>query len=243
MSFTASQICLYASRIAKGGTGMVALAGQALNLVLEDLWQVRNLMVNRVTQNVTVQPASYGPFDLPPSYARTYDLWYPLPTSGGGTASSMTQFLAKITMEQFDSEFKSPSISNYPYEFACDLSSEALLASANGAGQFYIYPQTSGQIVLTHRYMIKRPDITNPETSSTVPWFEHTQYLIQATAAQMMQITGDDRWMGMQKSAEELLRPYLIMQGDEQPSIYNVKLDPRHFHYAKGLKPTKASPL
>lgn len=239
----ANQICLFASRIAKGGTGMVALSGQALNMVLEELWMVRNLMVNRVTQPVIITAGSYGPFDLPAGYARTYDMWYPLPTSGGGTASSMTQFLAKITMEQWDAEFKSPSISNYPYEFASDLSAEALAASTTGAGQFVIYPQTSGQITLTHRYMIKRDAIVNPESSSTVPWFEHTQYLIQATAAQLMQITGDDRWQAQQLSAEKLLRPYLIQEGDEQPAVSNIKLDPRHFHFAKGLKPTKASPL
>jgi hypothetical protein len=46
-------ICLLASREAKGGAGMVALAGQYLNLVLEDLKLNRDLKVNRVTQTLT----------------------------------------------------------------------------------------------------------------------------------------------------------------------------------------------
>src|SRR5579859_4176750 len=188
----AADICLLASRIAKGGTGMVGIAGQFLNLVLEDLKLNRDLKVNRVTQTLVVQPGTYGPFNLESDYLRTYDLWYPLPTSGGGTSSSMTQFLTPITMEQWDAEFKSTSISNYPYEFATDLSTQAQTSSGS-AGVIWIYPMTSGQINLTHRYMKNQPDIPNPSTSTTVPWFPYTQYLINATAAYMMGVTGDDR--------------------------------------------------
>lgn len=221
---------------------MVAISGQCLNIVLEDLWLVRDLKVNRVTQAPVVQGGTYGPFELPEKYARTYDMWYPLPAAGGALSSSMTQFLTPITMEQFDAEFKSPSISNYPYEFATDLSEEALAASTNGSGYFYIYPQTSGQIVLTHRYMIKRDALVNPENSSVIPWFAHTKYLINATAAQMMGVTGDDRRLEYESISEKLLAPYLIQQGDEQPAVVQVKLDPRHFHFNRGLKPTKAMP-
>src|SRR5574337_89892 len=196
----ASAICLMASRIAKGGAGMVSIAGQWLNLVLEDLKLNKNLKVNRVTQSITVQPAIYGPFALEADYLRTYDLFYPLPVAGGGTASSMTQFLTPVTMAQFDAEFKSPSISNYPYEFATDLSTQA-------------------------------------------PWFEYTEYLITATAANMMGVTGDDRFAQYRQMAQDMLRPHLIMEGDEQEAVHSVDLDPRRFKFKRGLKPTKASPL
>src|SRR5882724_7682071 len=217
----ASQICLLASQIAKGGTGMVNIAGQWLNLVLEDLKLNRDLKVNRVTQVGVVQPGTYGPFTLEADYLRTYDMWYPLPTSGGGTASSMTQFLVPVTMEQFDAEFKSPSISNYPYEFATDLSTQAqadaaIIVGGPSAGLFYIYPQTSGQIALTHRYMKNQPDITSPAQSTVTPWFSYTEYLITATAAGMMGVTGDDRADAFRAKAQEMLRPHLIMEGDEQ---------------------------
>lgn len=238
----AQAICLLASREAKGGTGMVAIAGQYLNLVLEELKLIRNLQVNRVTQSLTVQPGIYGPFNLESDFLRTYDMFYPLPTSGGGTASSMTQFLVPITMEQFDAEFKSPSISNYPYEYATDLSTQAKTASAS-AGQFVIYPQTSGQIVLTHRYMKNQPDLINPSTSAETPWFAFTDYLIKATAGRMMGLTGDDRQSQYLAEAENMLRPYLIQEGDEQQAVHNIRLDPRHFKVKTGLKPTKASPL
>lgn len=241
----ANQICLQASRIAKGGTGMVAIAGMWLNTVLDDLFRIRNLKVNRETASILLTPAAqYGPFDLPTKYLRTYDMFYPLPVSGGGTAGgSTTQFLNSVTMEQFDSEFKSPSIADYPYEFATDLSETARTASANGSGQLFVYPQTSGNITITHRYMIERDAIVNPESSSTVPWFPQWLYLVNATAAHMFGTTGDDRHAEYIAMAEKLLAPYLIQEGDEQRTVQNVQLDQRHFKFHRNLRPTKSQPL
>lgn len=120
----AQEICLLASRIAKGGTGMVALAGQMLTLVLEELKLTRNLKMNRVTQTLTLAAGTNGPFNLESDYLRTYDMFYPLATPQG-----MTQFLTPVTMEQYDSEFKAVQTANYPYEFATDLSTQALATS------------------------------------------------------------------------------------------------------------------
>src|SRR5882724_7813331 len=132
---------------------MVSIAGQMLNIVLEDLKFNRDLKVCRVTQPITVGPGAYGPFLLEAEYLRTYDLFYPMPASGGGTSSGITIFLDPITMEQFDAEFKSPSVSNYPYEYATDTSDQAQTVDANGvvtsAGGLFIYPQSSGSIAIT----------------------------------------------------------------------------------------------
>jgi hypothetical protein len=234
-------ICLLASRIAKGGTGMVAIAGQMLTLVLEDLKYNRNLKVNRVTQSLVIPPATYGPFALEADYLRTYDLFYPMPASGGGTVSGLTIFLTSITMEQFDAEFKSPSTTNYPYEYATDLSSQVLVAGTT-AGNLFVYPQTSGQLTLTHRYMKNQPDIASPEASTVVPWFASNDYLVAATAARMMGVTGDGREGEYMAKADKLLAPYLIMEGDEQQTVKNIRLDPRHFRAQQGLKPVKSYP-
>lgn len=230
---------------------MVAMAGQYLNIVLEDLKLNKNLKINRVTQTITVTGGTNGPFALEADYLRTYDLFYPLPTSGGGTSQGLTQFLAPITMEQYDAEFKDPSMANYPYEFATDLSTDAQVWSGGNpgdgtktsAGNLYIYPQSSGQIALTHRYMKDQPDLVSPETSTLTPWFPYTLYLIKETAACLMGVTGDDREMQFHQLAAEMLRPHLIMSGDEQSAVHQVKLDPRHFRFPKGLKPTKAAPF
>ena len=39
-----------------------------------------------------------------------------------------------------------------------------------------------------------------------------------------------------------MLRPYLIMEGDEQKAVHEVKLDPRHFRSKRGVRPTKVNP-
>lgn len=76
MPLPASQICLLASQMAKGGTGMVSQAGQFLNLVLEDLKLNFNLKVLRVTQQIVAVNGTYGPFALEADYLRTYDLFF-----------------------------------------------------------------------------------------------------------------------------------------------------------------------
>lgn len=210
-------------------------------MILEDLVLNRNLKMNRVTQSITLPANTLGPVNLEADYLRTYDLFYPMPTSGSpGSQTGITIFLIPITMEQFDAEFKSPSVANYPYEFATDLSPQA---SAGGLGLLYVYPQSSGQITLTHRYMIQRAWITTPESSSVVPWFNFANYLITRVAAEVMQDTGDDRRPQFLKEAEEMLQPYLIMEGDEQSAVHQVKLDPRQFRFRGALKPVKTYPF
>jgi hypothetical protein len=246
----AAQIVQLACRIAKG-PAMVQLGGQMLTLVLEDLVLNKNLKVNRVTQSITVGPGSYGPFALESDYLRTYDLFYPMPSTAAPFTSGLTIFLTPITMEQFDSEFKDPSMANYPYEFATDLSTQAQVWSGGTAGagtitqagNLFVYPQSSGNLVLTHRYMRNQPAIPNPETSPTTPWFAFTDYLIQRTAWRMMGITGDDRTKEWEDSTDRMLRPHLIMSGDEQEAVHAITLDPRHFHFARGLKPVKTYPF
>jgi len=246
----AREIVALACAIAKG-PGMVVFGGQMLNVVLDDLVRLRDLMVNRVTLPLTVGANAYGPFALPADYLRPYDLFYQIPASGGATASSITIFLTPVTMEQFDAEFKSPSISNYPYEFANDLSTDAQtwsggsqgVGTLTSAGNLFLYPQSSGGLTLTHRYMKVQPQIVSPESSDQVPWFPYDSYLITATAAKMMEITGDDRWERFNAQAEMMLKPYLVQEGSEQQAVKSVRLDPRHFHFQKGLKPTKAAPF
>lgn len=391
---------------------MVAIAGEMLNLELQELKLVRNLKVNRVTTTLNVAAGSNGPFTLPADYLRTYDMFYPLQTPSG-----MTQLLNPITMEQYDEEWKGVQVANYPYEYATDLSTDAIaatsivvpgdqVASVNildpglgywtppllafggpgagaaagaflglqaflfiiaggagytvgdvltpvggifttpgtlrvmqavagavftldvltpgayiavpgvqnsgfgvkftdlvplsggtgvgataalvwgvfdavmasggagytaaptvtgslggppsipavftssltvggttpGAGQLYIYPQSLGALPITHRYMKNQPDIVNPSTSTEVPWFPNQSYLVKKTATMMMGISGDARYDSWLAQSEEMLRPYLIQQGDEQQTVQSIRLDPRHFKTPRGVRPTKDNP-
>ncbi len=237
---TAQQICTLAAQIAKG-PGFLSQAGQFLNQVLEDLVLNKNLKMNRVSTTITLPANTYGPVTLESDYLRTYDLFYPLPTSAGqgSTFGGVTQFLNPITMQQFDAEFKSPSTANYPYEFATDISPQ----SNGGNAQLYVYPQSSGIISLTHRYMLQRQPIANPESSSVVPWFQFTKFLVTQVAADLMAITGDDRRGEFMKDAMMQLQPHLIMEGDEQAAVHEISLDPRRFRTTRGVKSTKVYPF
>jgi len=229
---TSQQIVSLACSIAKC-PGFLAQGGQFLNMTLEDLWLHRDLKINRVTEFITVQANNYGPFTLPQNYQRTYDLFF--------QQNNLPYFLNPISTEEYDQEFKDPSIANYPYEFMTTLFDEttALQQVPPSAGNLYIYPQSSGAITLTHRYMVKQPDISAPESSQIIPWFPDQDYLITATAARLMQITDDSRRDKFLADMDKMLRIQLIMQGDEQKVVNSVRLDPRRFHSNRSLKPTK----
>ncbi|MBY4771765.1 hypothetical protein [Burkholderia ambifaria] len=226
----AQQIVARACAVAKC-PGFIQQGGIYLNMVLEDLWLHRDLKINRVTEFITVQANNYGPFVLPLNYLRPYDLFF--------QQNNLPYFLNPISTEQWDQEFKDPSIANYPYEFMTILYDETTAQANQSAGQLFIYPQSSGQITLTHRYMVKQPDITTPETSMVIPWFPDQQYLIKATAVELMGETDDTRQEVWRAQCEAMLRTHLIMEGDEQQVVKSVRLDPRRFHSNRTLKPTK----
>lgn len=223
---TAQQIVSTACSIAKV-PGYTVQGGQFLNLVLQDLCLHRDLQMNRVTSTITIQAGTNGPFTLEGNYLRTYDLFY--------LQNGLPYFLNDISLKQYDAEFKSVGISNFPYEYATDLSP---LENQQPA-LLYVYPQSSGQIALTHRYMLQQPDISNPQTSATIPWFPDQNYLIKATALQLMNISDDERQEMFTAQCESMLRIHLIMDGDEQSVLRSVELDPRTFRIRKSLKPTK----
>ena len=230
MALTSTQVVATACSVAKC-PGFLTTGGLYLNLVLKDLWLHRDLKVNRKTLPLIVQANLNGPFSLEADYQRTYDLFY--------LQNNLPYFLKQADNMLYDQQFKSPSISNYPYMYTTDLSSAAQIASS-AAGQIYIYPQSSGQITLTHRYMQKQPDLVTPETSFLIPWFEDQDYLIKATAVRLMDITDDDRRPQFNDDLEKMLRIHLIMASDdEQQVVRSVKLDPWKFQNTRSLRPTK----
>ncbi len=244
-------ICSRASGIAKGGTGMTGIAGQYLNNVLEELVLLRDLQINRVTTAFVANAATgYGPYALPADYLRSYDMFYRIPGIDGQSASSQTLFLNPITMEQWDAEFRSPTQTNYPYEYATDLSTDAQvwsggaqgLGTLTSAGNVFIYPASNGVLTLTHRYMKKQPVYSLPNENASEPWCPYSDYLITATAAKMCRETGDDRWSALREESEQMLRPYLIQEGNEQQTVQNVRLDFRQYRFNRGVKPTKTYP-
>lgn len=230
MPYTAAQIVTEACQIAKC-PGFTAQAGRNLNLTLNDLVMHRNLKVNLVTAAINFGPNSYGPFNLESNYKRTYDLFY--------LVQGEPYFLEPASLREFDEEVQLTGLSNYPTEFATDLS-----PVANGSpGLLYIYPQTATPIVATHRYYLAQPEIATPESSAAVPWFEDQDYLIHALATRLMRITDDDRHTAYAAEGEMLLKKHLLMEGDEQQVVKEVKLDPRRFTVRGSSRPTKLDPF
>ena len=230
MPLTATQIVTDALQMAKC-PGFTAQGGRALNLVLSDLVLHRNLKVNLVTGTITTQASSIGPYTLEADYLRTFEFKYVL--------NNQPYFLYQCNLKQFDADNIPYSGSNYPAEFATDLSPNA----TQQPGLLYIYPTSNQPLTLTHRYMIQRADITTPETSATVPWFADQDYLMHATAMRMMRITDDSRYDKFERDCEDMIRTHLLTEGDEQQVVKEVILDPRRFKLKNGIRPTKVSPF
>lgn len=228
MPLSAAQIVADACQIAKC-PGFTAQGGRNLNLVLIDLCK-RNLKVNLAVQSINATVNSNGPFNLESDYLRTYDLFYLI--------DGEPYFLNPASLRQYDAETNKVQISDYPYEWATDLSAVA----TGGVGKLYIYPQSNTGLTLTHRYFKKQSEITTPETSQTVPWFEDQDYLVQAVAARLMRITDDARYDGYMARAEQMLALHLLTEGDEQQVVKEVQLDPRRFAVRNSLRPTKINP-
>jgi hypothetical protein len=229
MPLSASQIVADACSIAKC-PGYLALGGRSLNLVLNDLVLHRNLKINLISSTIIVNPASNGPFTLEANYLRTYDLFY--------LVSGEPFFLNPCSLKELDQEPQAAGLSNYPYEWATDLSPNA----AGLQGNLYVYPQSNSGVTLTHRYYLEQADIATPEASAVIPWFPDQDYLLNATAVRLMRITDDDRQGKFEADCERMLELHLMTEGDEQQVVKEVALDPRRFRVGGSNRPTKINP-
>lgn len=185
----------------------------------------------RQQETITVIVGINGPFLLPANYLRTYDLFY--------TVNNFPYFLFPLGQDQYDALFKDPSIANYPYAYTTDLTAQ----QTQGQGSLFIFPQSTTPLFMTHRYMIRMADISSPENSSTVPWFQDQDYLVHATATRLMKTTDDGRYDKFVADGNDMLRIHLIMgDGDEQKVVKEIRLDPQRFHMNRTLRPTKLNP-
>lgn len=224
MALDAQTICETARQIAKC-PGYETQSGNLLNMILADLCQTYDFDVIRKTDtSITLSTATgSGPYTLSSDYlrARINEVFY--------TIQGVKYVMVSMELWEYDALVQQGGINNFPQCFATDTS----LQSGNSTPVLYVWPPASGAYPLTIRYQPQMPDITTPESSSTVPWFPNQNYLITRLAGELMRIVDDDRYAAYlgdgAQGAEGILRKYLEMKDDKEGHAQRVELDRRNF--------------
>lgn len=239
MALQAQQICALAQADAKCPNYGVS-AGELLNVILQELCQTYQLDYNRGTTTFNFNPAlvgastlypnvqpGAGPYALPTDFLRMWDdidnTWY---------LNGVPYPMIPCDISEYDNFVQQSNVQGYPYIAATDVSE--LAVATYGAPQLLVWPPASGAYQCMIRYVRQMPDISSPQSSSTVPWFPNSQYLRTRLAGELMKITNDDRWEAFlgdgPAGAQGILDRFLKLTGDNSNRATSVKLDRRQFH-------------
>ncbi len=224
MAQTAAQICSLAQQIAKA-PGFSAQAGALLNVILQELCQdydfeaargdfTLNFLTTSVGwSNPNVQQGSA--YDLPADFLRAdiNDIqWF---------LQGVVYKMIAADISEFDSLVQTAGFQAYPYIYTIDVQPSPPV--------IVVWPPPSGGYQLLARYRRQMPDIATPQTSTTVPWFPNSNYLITRLATELMKLTDDDRLAKFVALSEDILRKYLILKDNQSDRAQTVKRDPRRF--------------
>lgn len=229
MALQAQQIVTRACAIART-PGWTVQAGQYLNAVLQELCQTYDFDValgqTTFNFNLSLSSTSYpdfiagmGPYPLPSDYLRAdpEGVYYYI--------QGVKYDLINVDFSEFAALVAQAGMSNFPTFYATDMSQSPPV--------LFVWMPPSGAYPAVVRYRRQMPDITTPETSSTVPWFPFDNYLITRVAGELMKEADDDRcqsYLGdTPGGAEGMLRKYLNLKDDSTTRAKRVKLDRRRF--------------
>jgi hypothetical protein len=201
---TAQQLITYALQIAKA-PGYTQQASDLLNARLSTLARTYDLDLLLVTTQFSV-PAGVQNSPLPTDYVRGHELWYYI----GG----LPQTLRQIGLPDYDRLNTGSVAMAYP----------TMWTSNPASGLLHLYPMPNTSIAFTLRYWSQPADIASPATSSVVPWFPDSDYLLTALAADVMRLTDDTRQLQYAQEAQGKLQAFLKMQGDRENHARTVKL-------------------
>lgn len=192
----------------------VTLSDVASNPTTGDTFTATTGGISRFVNSANVVSIS-GPFQLPPDFLRfNYGDFF---WQNGG----INYFPVPYDINEFDAFVQQPGFTSYPTAFSVDM-------STSPAG-LYIWPASSGAYPYFGRYERQLPDIDNPSTSASTPWFPSQQYLMRRLTAEIMGLTGDLRWDAYMKDADMILNRYIKKEGNRDNRAVKVKLDPRSF--------------
>lgn len=238
----AQQIIAIALQIANT-PGFTLYAGQLLNSILQDIAETYDFSQNQKTFGFTFDTstiyqnnlAGAGPNILPTDYLRACtreNIWY---------LQGVRYILVIVEQYEFDALVQTAGFQSYPTFAYADLSLQAPFAGLKG---LMVWPPASGAFTVQIRYYAQPATIVTPETSTTIPWFPNTNYLITRLAGELMKLTDDERYKeflgeGAQGS-EGILGKYLKMKDDPEGRAKTVQLDRRRFGSSlRGLPNTK----
>jgi hypothetical protein len=232
MPLQAQQIVGKALQIAKC-PGYTTQGGDALNAVLQELAQTYDIEVVRKVATIQLSPGSgvgfpgrgSGPYILPTDYLRMWkdDIVY--------MVYNVPYKMVSIDLDAFDNLVQQPGISNFPEQYATDIGASATVNY--GAPVLYCWPPSGVVATPQFRYWAQPPDILTPATSSQIPWFPNSNYLVTRVAGEMMKLTDDartDTYLGEGPGgAQGILNRYLKLQTDDEGRAKTVTLDRRRF--------------
>lgn len=242
MGLTAAQIVSLSTQTAKV-PGWTDQAGKLLNAILQDLAMDYDFDAARGATTVTLTSGLKGPYALPTDYLRLRqregkaELYYVI--------DGVPYHPDQRTYAELNSFVYTAGLQNYPQLFATDMS---VAVPAITGPNLYVWPPSNGAHVLIIGYQKQMPDIVTPETSTTIPWFPNTNYLITRLAGELMKISNDSRvdsFLGDDADrtpggAGVMLRKYLELKDDNEGTVKTVTLDKRRFRgRLRGIRNSK----
>jgi hypothetical protein len=216
-----SQIVALACQIAKT-PGFTSQAGQFLNARLVKIALDQDLDIIRRTTTINVLTGTPS-YNLPANYLRAREVFYSI--------QGVKYTLTPRSLQDYDALYNAPGFQDWPYIYATDIAQSPPL--------LYLYPTPSIALTLTVRYMDTNVEITTPETSSVIPWFQDQALLVDMVAEDLMKIADDARQPQFFQKNDEDFRRMLRMANDKEDRALTVKLDPARFRAARSVKPTK----
>lgn len=225
MAMTSAQIIALACQKAKI-PGFASQAGIMLNSILQELAQEYDLACNLFTTTIVVSGSAaqqgMGPYNLPANYLRMAvdELTY--------VVSQIPYLMTQITLAEMDIQINVAGAANYPNRFATDVSVN------NPVPYLYIWPPPIIVIPMMLRYFGTQPDISTPETSTTVPWFPCQNYLNTRLLGELYALNGKLDMAGTYLGdsplgAPGILRRWLQLQGDKEMTGSQIVMDRRFF--------------
>ena len=229
MALQSQQLVSLACNTAKA-PGYLSLAGQHLNMILQELAQLNDFELSRALLVINAgAPAGYTTTSNLPYYNLAPDHLHILKDGVFYEVNGVPYLMIQKTLSQMDQMISTPGFTAQLLYYAVD--------DSTTPSQIMFWPPANAPYAVNVRYARQIPDITTPESSATIPWFPLQSYLLMELTARMMELANDDRADGFHAKADRKLSKWLAMQRDIESSTYRVELDKNRFSTGYNLLP------